>query len=633
MRRVASSNEFFDILDKIGNGKFVTIGYVTGANLDVPKVSRKNPLTNRMKQYPDYTVFGNEQGEIGALVKITSYNMRYLNRTTVGQKYGEYKDSANGIRGNFGLDPIGSKQGYKQGTNWSPNGPEMYNGNNAELQDHSYNPQNIYGVKPRGVVYAVNNEGHIIKELKPEQVKPYLKAKREMDGVAALRKMGTEEERIQDYINQMNNLKFKYINFESNSILWIAATINGEKIVYINDNLSRAVDGININPQDFRAIARERYQIDLTNLQEMVNRMNNKNKTIFRLTESELRGFIGESVKKILSELDWRTYASAAQKNDEWRKEHPEHRANQWNRSYYFRNAARDAFDKKHGLDHQFDEPNSRYGGDKGSINLNTMDDFSVTGSRDHDFGDGDPHGLRHNVYHMGKKYGKDGGYGRTRMWDTAHETTPEKFYGSNEMGKKFRDAEKDAEDFTSGKSHYVSGKGWSNESKNPKQVNERIFSPEEYEDHAFMQDYWNEREQAMEDDWKQKNIEIRKRYPGHTKEWYDAMLDTYQIGESKEDKKKPLTEESFQNNQGYSHFAVSKKSGKIVNGWDYKSYDPSELRQFKKDYFDVDLADYGFNPKDFRILTYKYLVKNGINPDDNANWANNDEANAEFVG
>ena len=114
MRRVASSNEFFDILDKIGNGKFVTIGYVTGANLDVPKVSRKNPLTNRMKQYPDYTVFGNEQGEIGALVKITSYNMRYLNRTTVGQKYGEYKDSANGIRGNFGLDPIGSKQGYKQ---------------------------------------------------------------------------------------------------------------------------------------------------------------------------------------------------------------------------------------------------------------------------------------------------------------------------------------------------------------------------------------------------------------------------------------------------------------------------------------------------------------------------------------
>ena len=88
-----------------------------------------------------------------------------------------------------------------------------------------------------------------------------------------------------------------------------------------------------------------------------------------------------------------------------------------------------------------------------------------------------------------------------------------------------------------------------------------------------------------------------------------------------------------FKNNQGYSHFAVSKKNGKIVNGWNYKNYDPSELRQFKKDYFDTDLIDYGFDPKNFRILTYKYLVKNGINPDDNSNWANNDETNNEFMG
>lgn len=550
MRRVASSSEFFDILDKIGNGKFVTIGYVTGANLDVPTVSRRNPATNRMKKYPDYTVFGGEE-EIGALVKITSYNMRYLNRTTVGQKYGEFKTSANDIRTNFGIDPIADKTSYKQGTNWSPNGPEIYNGKNADLQSHSYNPQNIFGVKPKGVVYAINKEGHIIKELSPEQVRPYLKAKREIDGVAALRKMGAEEERIQDYINQINNLKFKYINFESNSILWIAATINGEKIVYINDNLYRAVDGIDINPQDFRAIARERYQIDLNDLQEMTKKTMNKN--IFRLTEGDLRKLVMESAQKILSELDWQTYASAAKKNDEWRQNNP-HRANQWNRSMDFRSAARDAFDKKHGLEHQYDEPNSHYGGDKGSINLNTMDDFSVTGSRDHDFGDGDPHGLRHNVYHMGKKYGKDGGYGRTRMWDYAHETTPEEFYGNKEMGQKFRDAEQDAEDFNSGKSHYVSGKGWSNESNEPKQT---------------------------------------------------------------------IKEETFQNNQGYSHFAVNKATNKIVNGWDYSEYDPSELRQFKKDYFDVDMVDYGFNPKDYKIVTGKYLLRQGIDPNDNNNWAN----------
>ena len=670
MRRVASSNEFFDILDKIGNGKFVTIGYVTGANLNIPTIKKKNPLTNRMKGYPDYTIFGSEE-EIGALVKVSSYNFQYLNRQTVGKKYGEYKKSANVIRGDFGLEPIADKESYKQGTDWSPNGPELYKGSNADLQSHSYNPQNIYGVKPKGIVYAVNKEGHIIKALTQEQIIPYLKKKREIDGVAALRKMNVEEERIKEYINQIEALKFKYINFESNSILWIAATINGEKIVYINDNLSRAVDEINIRPEDFRAIARERYQVDLANLHEMVmkkikvlaemdwrtydsarekaeelsrsqdfseyekkrrkNQANafrkhsidmcdkqygvdkikqkqsdaarngqpyehsngdlkrfdrqskdvhdyyngkqeykngkwlNKeskdmnNKTILRLTESDLRGMIGESVKKILSELDWRTYASAAKKNDEWRKSHPNHKAHQWNRSYGFRNAARDAFDKEHGLEGQYD--GERYGGEKGTIDYNIFaGDDDVTGSRVHDFKDKiGPFGVTHNVYHMGKRYGKDGGYGRTRMWDVAHETTPEEFYGDEEMGRKFRQTEKDVDDFNSGKSHYVKGKGWANESRK-------------------------------------------------------------------------ITE-AFKNNQGYSHFAVSKKSGKIVNGWDYSDYDPSELREFKKDYFDVDLIDYGFNPKDFRILSYKYLIRNGIDPNDNSNWANNDETDAEFVG
>ena len=81
--------------------------------------------------------------------------------------------------------------------------------------------------------------------------------------------------------------------------------------------------------------------------------------------------------------------------------------------------------------------------------------------------------------------------------------------------------------------------------------------------------------------------------------------------------------DETFQNNQNYSHFAVNKTTNKIVNGWDYSEYDPSELRQFKKDYFDVDMVDYGFNPKDYKIVTGKFLLRQGIDPNDNNNWAN----------
>lgn len=302
MKRVATSNEFFDILDKIGGGKFVTIGYVTSANLDVPTISKKNPKTNRLKNYPDYSVF-EQNKEVGALVKITSYNMRYEHRGTVGKKYGEYKNSVNAIRGEFGLEPMADRNGYKEGTNWSPNGPEIYAGNKKELSTHSYNPQNIFGARIKSRIYAVDTEGNIIAELRPDQVKPYLKAKREESGVAALRKMGSEEEKIREFIQRIQDLKFKYVNFESSSILWIAASIDGEKIVYINDRLQRTVDEININPQDFIAIAKERYKEDIEKLNQMeINENKNKKMKTVRLNEIQLKQVIAESVKKVLTE-------------------------------------------------------------------------------------------------------------------------------------------------------------------------------------------------------------------------------------------------------------------------------------------------------------------------------------------
>ena len=87
---------------------------------------------------------------------------------------------------------------------------------------------------------------------------------------------------------------------------------------------------------------------------------------------------------------------------------------------------------------------------------------------------------------------------------------------------------------------------------------------------------------------------------------------------------KEGLEGESFQNNQHYSHFAVNKDTNKIVNGWDYWDEDPSDLKQFKKDYFIVDLIDYDLDPKQYKILSDKFLRRQGIDPDDNNNWVNN---------
>ena len=148
------------------------------------------------------------------------------------------------------------------------NGIGVYGGDNEKLQGHAYAPQNTYGSKKKSYVYAIDSDGHIMAELKLEQVKPYLKSKGQVSGVAQLRKMGKEENDIQKYIEQINGLKFNYRNFEYNSIAYIVATVNGEKLIYINNNLNRVVDDVGIDKNDFLAIVKERYSKDLEELEK-----------------------------------------------------------------------------------------------------------------------------------------------------------------------------------------------------------------------------------------------------------------------------------------------------------------------------------------------------------------------------
>ena len=75
--------------------------------------------------------------------------------------------------------------------------------------------------------------------------------------------------------------------------------------------------------------------------------------------------------------------------------------------------------------------------------------------------------------------------------------------------------------------------------------------------------------------------------------------------------------------NQNYTHFAVNKETGKIVNGWDYSDIESWELKQFKRDYFTQDLIDYELDPKMYKIIGVRSLQKQGIDPLNGDNWAN----------
>lgn len=268
-RQLKSAEEAFDILDKIGNNKFVTIGYVTGVSMETP-IKRKNPATNKQKSYPDWEGLAQTtgtKGEISELVKVTSYNLRYNNTSSMSQKYNDYKSSLNDIRANYGLPPIGSKS-YTDTMSYG-NGVKNYAGDNTELQGHTYSDQNTYKCSKKAFYYPIDANGNIIGKFDKNQVLNYIKNSARSDsGVNALKKMNAEQSTIDAFIKDIDSLKMTYQRFEYNSILYVAATVDGQKIIYINDKLMRNVEGIDINPQDFIKIAKERYAESLQEIEQ-----------------------------------------------------------------------------------------------------------------------------------------------------------------------------------------------------------------------------------------------------------------------------------------------------------------------------------------------------------------------------
>lgn len=68
-----------------------------------------------------------------------------------------------------------------------------------------------------------------------------------------------------------------------------------------------------------------------------------------------------------------------------------------------------------------------------------------------------------------------------------------------------------------------------------------------------------------------------------------------------------------------YTHFAIFKTDGKIADGWDYTGVDNEDIKYYTK----LDIIDNFPEHKvsEFKVVTKKFLEKNGINPSDTNNW------------
>lgn len=77
----------------------------------------------------------------------------------------------------------------------------------------------------------------------------------------------------------------------------------------------------------------------------------------------------------------------------------------------------------------------------------------------------------------------------------------------------------------------------------------------------------------------------------------------------------------SYGVNKHYTHFAVLRCNGLIVNGWDYRGYESTDLNGDRRYYFLNDIEDMQIDPKIVKILTTKTLIRMGVDPFDFKYW------------
>ena len=175
-----------------------------------------------------------------------------------------------------------------------------------------------------------------------------------------------------------------------------------------------------------------------------------------KLNEGQLKKIVAESVQKVLSELDWKTYANAANKAldrgyiDYWREKgvnfpHAvDKAANERLRAERFGDAAKDAF-------------NHDYGYKKG----NTFDDDYASVKLGGYFDATEEYGP-HVVGFRSKGYGNPAKYERGWNRYTLKKETPEEFFQDNpDAAQSFRNSDAEVKNYEKGNYAYDSDKGW----------------------------------------------------------------------------------------------------------------------------------------------------------------------------
>ena len=319
---------FIDFLESLPDATIINIAIVQADDLDLPKIKRKNPATNRMKAFRDYSVLNmSGQESVAAVAKVSRYNIMYRKQNKLNKEYWDHKAKLSDLNARYGLKPVGDGKGFKGKTGYGSE-TRTYTGKDDDKKGTLYlgiNTARVMGPKPYSRYYLLDANGNIIgkdkldkngnptggkEPLGDDVLGEYPPMPKENSYVSALRRLGNDETIVNRYLEELEALgpmNYRYPSFDH--ILWCCATPKGggESCIFVNKRLSRNIDGVDINPSSFESIVKGIYSYSESELNNALQQSGApvkegrvRNAMFDRLAENKIRNLIFDAVKSAL---------------------------------------------------------------------------------------------------------------------------------------------------------------------------------------------------------------------------------------------------------------------------------------------------------------------------------------------
>ena len=149
-----------------------------------------------------------------------------------GENYAKYADARDALITKYGGEPnrregTDTKLSYGKGS--------VSVGSTDNTQGRLYSHQNGATIQNRSTEYfLVATNGQLKGGISKNAIQNIVAKSGDADGVSALKKVNATDEQIKSYLEELKQLKFKVLKLMYDSILFVVASVNGEKIFFWN---------------------------------------------------------------------------------------------------------------------------------------------------------------------------------------------------------------------------------------------------------------------------------------------------------------------------------------------------------------------------------------------------------------